>query len=283
MKVTTDIERQILERYMRGESACSISKTLNISDQTVYRYLQKNGIERRNKGSYRQHNLSIQKLTDFNIPETQYWLGFIYADGHLENKGSGGYWYGISLTLSIKDKKHLEKFKKFIGYDGRIIIHKVYSFGKEWKLCRLSLYSKKLVEILQLKGFSKKTIPKELLVSPHFWRGVIDGDGWFMFIKEKRYRPKWNKIYEMYRLDLGLCGDDYTILAFNNFVKTLVGKELIIRNKKQSKNGSVYLEGIISGKKAYEIGKKIYQNAKVYLERKKEIFNLAKAYYERKE
>lgn len=42
-----------------------------------------------------------------------YWMGFLLADGHFADKG-------ISLTVAIKDKEHLEKFRQFVGHYGKI-------------------------------------------------------------------------------------------------------------------------------------------------------------------
>lgn len=43
-------------------------------------------------------------------PEESYWLGFLVGDGIIyENR------YRVRLSLQKKDRKHLEKFVKFLG------------------------------------------------------------------------------------------------------------------------------------------------------------------------
>jgi hypothetical protein len=51
--------------------------------------------------------------------EKAYWLGFIFADGyissHIPDKKKT---YKFELSLSLKDKSHLEKFNQFMRYNG---------------------------------------------------------------------------------------------------------------------------------------------------------------------
>ena len=59
-------------------------------------------------------------FNEINSEEKAYWLGFISADGHVNDDE-------VSIQLSIKDINHLEKFKKDIFYLGKIRIRKQYN------------------------------------------------------------------------------------------------------------------------------------------------------------
>lgn len=51
---------------------------------------------------------SLSKLLE-DTPEKWYWLGFLFADGHLSMRGR------LALSLAKKDKEHLEKFSEYMG------------------------------------------------------------------------------------------------------------------------------------------------------------------------
>jgi hypothetical protein len=124
----------------------------------------------------------------FDIIDTEekaYWLGFIFADGTI---GSNN--YRFELSLSLKDKTHLEKFKTFIKYNKPVKIAKA-GYGKRadqiYMRCRIFFNSKHLHGILNSYGctprksltltFPKKEIFKEVVLIKHFLRGYVDGDG----------------------------------------------------------------------------------------------------------
>lgn len=89
------------------------------------------------------------------------------------------------VTLVQKDVKILEKFKRELESDHRIIIYGENNCGK------VSVYSVKIVNDLIKLGIPYKEkstklkfpkVPEEYL--PHFIRGVIDGDEW---VQDKGY------------------------------------------------------------------------------------------------
>jgi len=60
-----------------------------------------------------------RRVADLSIllkdtPLTYYWMGFLIADGHFAKLTR------IKLTVAPKDKKHLEKFARFIHYTAKI-------------------------------------------------------------------------------------------------------------------------------------------------------------------
>ncbi len=128
-------------------------------------------------------NTSIFKNID--TEEKAYWLGFIYADGSVDNRHKK-----LKVTLSDLDKNHLLKLQKFLGHDKPLYTYKekTFNFNSDY-MCKpqveLSVYSVELFNSLQTFGIiPNKTynfcldissIPNNL--HKHFWRGIIDGDG----------------------------------------------------------------------------------------------------------
>lgn len=53
--------------------------------------------------------MGLERLLE-ETPEAYYWMGFLFADGHFDKRNT------IHLTISIKDKDHIEKYADFINY-----------------------------------------------------------------------------------------------------------------------------------------------------------------------
>ena len=113
--------------------------------------------------------------------EKAYWLGFIVADGYLNNDKNM-----LRIKLGDIDKNHLIKFINFIGGDLSMLKTEKHNITKntQWYV---SLYSKEVKEALhklnveQAKSGKEKVPPIEPQYYRSFLRGLWDGDG---FIRE---------------------------------------------------------------------------------------------------
>lgn len=136
----------------------------------------------RNCGTYKRANndrygdLSIL-LNDTN--ESFYWIGFILADGSIQNNRLG-------FGLSIKDKDQVQKFANYIKYKKDIQIGYKELNNKIFGFCGLSVQDSRIVKQIKEKFDIRdnktynppKTIlkwDKNLLLS--MFAGYIDGDG----------------------------------------------------------------------------------------------------------
>lgn len=124
------------------------------------------------KHPYVKSNLSVL-LED--TPETLYWMGFLFADGSINE------YKRLSLVLAIKDKDHLLNFKKFCEIPNHLYIKdkkKIISIGVK---AQDKFTVEKLCNKYDLK--SNKTIhppdyiPKNVDLFLAFIVGFIDGDG----------------------------------------------------------------------------------------------------------
>ena len=179
--------------------------------------------------------------------EKAYWLGFIYADGYCGDKE-------FRIHLSIKDIKHLEKFKSNIKSTHPIHICKnekiTFNIGR-----------KKIVNDLHNLGvIPRKTfllnypdISQEL--NRHFIRGFFDGDG-CIYISKKGYKnfsiftvaKKFkNKLIDIIKLETGIKLND------NN-------------------QGNGWVVGTSKKCNVEEIRQYLYDDANVFLERKRNKF-----------
>lgn len=111
--------------------------------------------------------------------ESYYWLGFLFADGHFSDKNR------LKLSLSVKDRDHLIKFKDFIDYDTNLINDSFWMHGKEYFISSFSIMDTNTVSILKNKydiKSNKTENPPNLtsLTDDYkfcFMIGFIDGDG----------------------------------------------------------------------------------------------------------
>lgn len=192
-QVGTQTINIIIDRYKNGESSEVIAKDLKINGTTVCRILKRNKIAiRPGIENKRRYKINTRIFQFIDTPEKAYWLGFLYADGHLKTDATL-----IKLLLKEDDKEVLEKFSKFIY--GFI---KIESEQKALRsdpnivktYLRVCVTSKEMhsdltnVGCMPQKTFKirmpLKHVKKELM--PHFIRGFLDGDGCICLSSESR-------------------------------------------------------------------------------------------------
>ena len=171
---------QIKELYEQGLSIAQISKLLNKTSSHIGHRLRKNKVVLRNRLDALNKVVKIYNVNEdyFSVIDTEekaYFLGYLYADGNIE-QGSKRF----QLSLHVKDLKILEKFKQSLLFTGplRHIVNK--------NMVSLRVYSLKMCKDLKNLG----VVPNKgrILVFPnldqvpvlylnHFIRGYFDGDG----------------------------------------------------------------------------------------------------------
>jgi len=251
----------VLEQYSSLKSIHKVAKHFNMSVGPIKKILKSNGINLTNRRYEVNHNY-------FDIIDTEekaYWLGFLYADGYIRERKSGN---SLEMKLSIKDKHHLELFRKSIGSNHIIVDgynNVKYKGGiSSSQMSLIAIYSLQLVESIKSQGFhSRKTFtidqPKidEKLIH-HFLRGYFDGDGCFWFSEKN--------------------GSKTSLVSASENFRNFIIKEL-------NKNGiqiryyggiTLHLQNKVDNHKFYNY---IYNNATIYLERKKEIYERFREYY----
>ena len=111
--------------------------------------------------------------TDTQSEEFAYWCGFLLADGCISKQGSRS--YKITISLNPHDVEHLEKWKDFLQSN-----HRIYVYPKS---VQVSINSNELAELFMQYGVTPRksktaSVPDIFSNNRHFWRGVMDGDGY---------------------------------------------------------------------------------------------------------
>jgi len=221
-----------------------------------------------------------RKIIDFRIIDSEvkaYLLGFIYADGCV--------WFSkdsrnrqFKIRLSIKDKDHLIKIGRYfnkvpreyktsihnnVNYDNK----KITRYDRDYKCVSLDCSDRMLIEQLIEKGIysskSKNDRSSDAFdcissnFKHHFIRGMVDGDGCFSI----------NKKYNF--LNFSLCGANNIILEkINNeiSIKCNLKKHDVYKLWSNCYNFQYWKKEDIV--KIYQY---LYDDATIFLERKKEI------------
>lgn len=255
-------EVYVINQYNEFKNIHKVADYFNVSTTPIRKILKKNSIILSN----RRYEVDEKYFDIIDNEEKAYWLGFLYADGYIRERKSGN---SLEMKLSIKDKGHLELFRKSIKSNHKIIdaFNNVKYNGKvsTSHMSLLAIYSTKLVESIKTQGFhSRKTftisnpnIGEEFI--NHFIRGYFDGDGSFSF-NPKKYVNKTQIVSASEEFQKFIIDE-----LNNNNIKTNLhsGIRLQIQNK-------------MDNLKFYNY---IYKNATIFLERKKEKYEEFRRYY----
>jgi hypothetical protein len=99
----------------------------------------------------------------------QYWIGFFRADGCISRSGKYK-----NAQFAQNDLHAVKEFANYIGKSGKVrSVFRSTNFGD----CAYhSISSSKIAYLLDELG-AKTQLHEPLYQSPHFWRGLMDGDG----------------------------------------------------------------------------------------------------------
>lgn len=241
-------EKQIAtakELYAENKSLRQTAKHLDISRSALTRIFRENNIEINKSCVSKKPKFKEDFFAKIDTEKKAYWLGFLYADGYMDNSTKS-----IRIELKFSDRNHLVKFCTDIGYpDNRI------SYRKDRNTYYISICSKRL--FLDLKNLGYKSydmsidkIPSDL--HRHFIRGFYDGDG-SIYGKGKRW----------FGTALIATKDHINVVY-----KLLPECQKKIRPVSKNKPQGMYRLETYSISASSKVCNYLYQNSTIYLERK---------------
>jgi hypothetical protein len=248
-KWTSEELQDMVTSYKQGESAQSIAKRYGTSYQVIQPALTKQGVTLRSKREANKRQTCDERF--FQVIDTEekaYWLGFITADGCVSNGKKTGHSPRIGINLGIQDCEHLVKFKQ--------VLQATQMVSRNERSCSFTVFSEDMAADLAMHGILPKktfsTKPAQVLpeLARHYWRGIIDGDGYISKNKKQ----------------LILVGDYEVVLGFQTFVLTHCPKTKACISRMEN----IYtfqLHGIILTRRMLDV---LYEGATVYLKRKYE-------------
>jgi hypothetical protein len=198
----------------------------------------------------RKYSLNQKTFSSLN-EESAYWIGFLYADGYINQNR-------FQLVLSRKDRQVLEQFKNFIGSDRPIRDFYVNNGGEASEIRFRSWNMVKDVRPYELHVTKRKRnrlCPALLQYSifPHFLRGLFDGDGGF-YVDQRGY------------MTAELTG---TMTLLSDVKQMLIHFDVLPEKRKITRNGKVMHRIRFIPSETIKLGKLLYTKGLKYKMKRK--------------
>lgn len=228
----------------------------NLHYNTIKRIVEAYGGKIRTvRESREQPGLFSTAFQKIDTEEKAYWLGFLSADGCVHD----GY---VLIALQEKDIGHLEKFKAFLNFKGKIRTYQQNGHS----YCSIYVGNRTLYEDLIKLGCCER---KSLILKPcqkipekyifDYIRGYWDGDGGISYSHK-------NNRWQAY------CTSTLEMLNFFIEKMNLSTKPFLEHRCKQTYR--IHFNGRIN---VYNKMSLLYDNATIYLDRKKKLYEKLKS------
>ncbi len=172
--------KELYEVYQKsiGISWENLLKDNGILTKSPYYILNKLGLRAKNHlDCQRKQELREDFFEKIDTPEKSYWLGFMFADGNVCQRGKS---FRVKIGFNFNNKAHLEKFSQIIYGQNKV---KTYKNRKYEDISELVFSSKKMGEDLIFHGCVPRKSPLIRMpkIDSHLMRffilGFFDGDG----------------------------------------------------------------------------------------------------------
>jgi hypothetical protein len=243
-KFSEEIEKFIVTEYLSGKNQREIANQLNTYNTSIRRVLLRNNIP---LISSAERWSNRDNMFDSMSEESQYWIGFLAADGSIGNNSNV-----IQLGSAEKDFQHLLKYSKFVNAPIRLIYNKAFDLYE----VRVKFCDKAIKEYLIDLGITPQksmTLKFNMPLNRHILRGIFDGDGYAR--KEKGH------------FEIATASENFKI-QISDFLKSVN-----IHHTTHKGAGKVYIIGVYKKSECKKLYELFYKNATIFLERKKEVLS----------
>lgn len=273
-QIPLEDEIKIAQMYADGLSSVKLKSLFKYGHITILNAVRRQGIKiRTNTENKTKYTFNHNFFNKIDTERKAYWLGYILADGCVSHKE-------LILCASLKDIEIGNNFLKDIECNNTLKDGFSKGFGVLSKVFRISFRSDMILQDLLNLGIAPKKsntvkpplIDKNLL--KHFWRGVLDGDGWVSTYLQKPKSIKKGKPFNC--LEIGICGNKFIMEGFSTYLDSLGIIHKIMPDK------SIWRIKL-SGKKAVILGNELYSDCNICLSRKREKYNQYLIYLQAKE
>ena len=175
----------LISRYSRGESARKICLDMPFAEDVALKVLRDFGVPIKTRKQNRfsmGFSINEEAFSDTEEPECAYFYGWLLTDGCLRETK---YAHQISIQVQSGDYKVLESLQNYLGLEDRLKYRDRTdkSTGKVRSSCTIAFQYEPITLRLMGYGLSPRKstheyCPEEFLYNSHFWRGVLEGDGY---------------------------------------------------------------------------------------------------------
>lgn len=165
-------EDKICELYKKGVTNIKIAKECKCSTNTISKVLDRHGIPKRSE-QFNKKSKHFEKFYDLTSPETQYWIGYICADGSIQYDPK---LHNYAVRLYSKDKEIIDKFSDYFGKDVVSIYDKaasgvIMAYISSKELCEY------FINTLNIVPNKALVLNPNVEYTKNFILGYFDGDG----------------------------------------------------------------------------------------------------------
>lgn len=244
--VPQEVKQQIISLYNSGLSVHAVGKRIGRTGDFVHSRLVEWGVPRRNAAHIRKYSIDHNAFSAMN-EYSSYFAGLIMSDGYVHRRPNNK--TQMVIGLCSKDKDVLDEFRKFVKTKRPIYDGKDGTFSVSFTSNRIADDLNKVWGITERKSKTATISDPLIAYNRHFWRGMIDGDGHVGGEKRKC-------IY--------FCSaSDGTATVYINLLNSL---GIAAKNYKRKDGFNNIYTG---GSDAIRLAKFLYDDASVYMNRKK--------------
>lgn len=242
-----------------------VEKHFNLSHPTVSKILK--DVPKYSKAKINNPNLKERFFETIDSEEKAYFLGLLIADGNVFQDETGRQ-ASISITLNLEDKYMLLKFKEILNANT--------SVSQDGRGCgQIAIRSNIMAQDLKKYGVIPRKSSHTYLPQiddkymNHLIRGILDGDG--------SIRAKQTTIQNRFTHYIGFCGTHKLMEDISNYCNKLHLK--VIPKVYDYADKELSDIKIQSKQDMYTFGEWLYNNATIYLKRKKAKYDYFKDHY----
>lgn len=251
------IVEKAAECYLvEGKTLKEVREIYDVPAKFLSEYLKSQGYAlRTSEVTNRKHSLNTEAFKHYT-PESVYWAGFLAGDGCVYSVGKrmAGKLNILNLALASKDKEHVESFKEFVQYSGKLSIRK--------ESVSITINSRELVKHLEEKyGINNhKTysyVPPDNIpthLKKYFILGLIDADG--SFLRHKRNNQTLNRKRGDFVYQIGFTGT----LESCMYVRDFFGSSVKIHKRHKERDNNNYTVLFQGNQQVLNYGNKIYDD-----------------------
>lgn len=262
------------ERYISGEHPDIISVDCGITSRALVTRFKKRGLKTLPAICRPIKCPEAKNFNPVNQPEAAYWLGFLVADGCVQTRcHKYRTSYIISCTVARQDKQHVERLANYMGgkvydYSGRSVMYKAHQ-SPDWScLCQYGFGKRKAYRLVWPISLSNELLR-------HYVRGFFDGDGsmWTRTnLTETSMQASWTvySVCEQFLSKMQKWLKKYNLRCLK-YTQNIAPHKIDGRDVKGCTMHKLMICAHDDLIKLYDL---LYNDANVYLERKKDKFEL---------
>lgn len=244
-------EKEIINLYKKGMSQKEIAYKYNTWNTSIRRVLIRNNIDIISTGD-RLRLVKNNPFFDLKNPETNYWLGYIAADGNVASNRPA------ILINTNTDPEHLDKYVNYL----KAAVNKRKQLNKKYNVYEYSVgftnpeaYNS-LIKLGITPKKSRTLKVNDKLLTWDFIRGVFDGDGCIYPFRSKEIGFVIVTASPEFSVQLVDFLNKHLPFKVTCRVEKSIGKTNIYRVRTTRKDNILFIHN------------SMYKNALVYLDRK---------------